>query len=528
MFHHTLGGPKLREEEHTYSIRGHTLRSKLQHQHELQQKADIADSSCDVNSNSQEHNSNLISKRDERYSFRKMAKNLLFSSEHQQKSDNNKKGSYNNYVSGNYHNYHRDQSETGYWKTNNPKQSQSEISQQVQLKTFEAYGNYGVDEYGEDLNGILEVQHRLTQNHIKPEINDDLRFNEYPVKKIHKGQDYNQSLTTIPSSNKMKTAIEYDSHYKKTHGKAEFTCKSTSNNNNYKALQANKGILNSTLYSKTEYLNNPTFRTVAITSIPKKMTISSLLSQLYGGPIERIELVRKDNYSKCYNEESSMIYNNEKLNKPINWNEIAIFIYFSKNEDAKNFYQYSKTGLFKVNDIHLKTTWIPNYSKNNHLKYNEEMRLEDENEDIYTETDLIKQEEEIFVTNLMKGGEQARRVLVFKKLHSDKKSSKSNQRKGTKNPTSHFCSTFDVEDIKKDFGPYGKLIEILPVVSRKLCFGIQYYDVRSAIMVKSILQHGINGHDEKELDSRDSNLRMKYHDWGVWYGKDPADRGIPI
>lgn len=283
--------------------------------------------------------------------------------------------------------------------------------------------------------------------------------------------------------------------------------------NDNKILQNNVTALNdkgnSQKYQSEKWKD---FKIVAITNIPKKLSIPSLLHQIHGGPLEKIELVKKNNYQ---------FFNDEKLyafNKPINWNEVSIFLHFNRYEDARNFYLYSKTGFFRVNDIHLKTLWIP--------------ELDDSLEDYKTT------ENNLLVTNLMKGEERARRVLVFKKpLHEKRSKHCIKRRPGYPDPTVNYSDDFDIDEIRKDFGQYGKLIEILPVVSRKLCFGIQYYDVRSAIKVKRIVQSsGHNNHETEDskakdeydiFSAKDLELRNKYQHWYVWYGKDPADKSVP-
>jgi hypothetical protein len=290
-------------------------------------------------------------------------------------------------------------------------------------------------------------------------------------------------------------------------------------NSDDKFLKANKTIINESKINFNEHEErNPEFKIVAITDIPKKISISSLLNEIYGGPLEKIELVRKDNF-QFYNDEK--LY---KLNHPINWDKVSIFLHFNKYEDAKKFYQYSKTGIFRINDVYLNTIWIPKIDEN----------IEDSNN--------IKKN--LLISKLMKSEEKARRVLVLKKplLYDKKRNYKVNRRENLySNAILNYSEDFNVEEIKKDFEAYGKLIEILPVVSRKLCFGIQYYDVRSAIKVKRIIQSSNNKSETNEfnnktiddgefdeLNEQDLQMRNKYQDWHVWYGKDPADKSVPI
>lgn len=280
------------------------------------------------------------------------------------------------------------------------------------------------------------------------------------------------------------------------------------NKKSSRILRANESIINESdnkIREMTIRYNEMSqeFKIVAITSIPKRMSISTLLSQTYGGPIEKIELVRRDNY-KFYNNDEDFF----KVNKIINWDEVSVFLHFNKVEDAKEFYQYSKSGMFRVNDVYLKTVWIP-------------IANNDKDDD-------DKKYKDLMVTNSMEGEQTARRVLVFKKPIVDNryKHGKYHQGKTDSNPklVLYYNEDFNVDEIRKDFEEYGKIVEILPVVSRKLCFGIEYYDVRSAIKVKNLIEQTT---EEQDSNERDNRLKRKYHGWYVWYGRDPADKAVP-
>lgn len=104
----------------------------------------------------------------------------------------------------------------------------------------------------------------------------------------------------------------------------------------------------------------------------------------------------------------------------------------------------------------------------------------------------------------------ARRVLILARPVHDKP-----EREG---PIMHYPSArlhllkdVDVEQIRRDFAKYGDVVEVTPVVSRKLCFSIHYTDIRLAIVAK------------QDVRSEGSIMGAKYHAWTVSYGKDPAD-----
>jgi hypothetical protein len=54
-------------------------------------------------------------------------------------------------------------------------------------------------------------------------------------------------------------------------------------------------------------------------------------------------------------------------------------------------------------------------------------------------------------------------------------------------------------------------LEITPVISKKLCLAIHFYDTVSAINAK------------KEFDGKTTEIYEKYKDWTLWYGKDLCD-----
>lgn len=281
-----------------------------------------------------------------------------------------------------------------------------------------------------------------------------------------------------------------------------------------KVLKGNESIINNNsrgsngLDSTGRVDSEPSFKIVAITTIPRKLSVPALLNQVYGGPLEKVELIRKHGY-QYFNDER--VY---RLGESIDWDGISIFLHFNKHEDARAFYHYSKTGLFRVNDIYLNTVVIPDDGGTSEVE-------EDRNANSV-------------VSELMQGDEKARRVLVLKKPVSNKKSSYSRRRLGYLDPLSNYTHNFDLDEIKRDFGEYGRLVEVSPIVSRKLCFGVQYYDVRSAVRVKRLLQSNLDKttvgvrDDGRHGLKKDVELKRKYNGWFVWYGRDPSDRSVPV
>lgn len=260
-------------------------------------------------------------------------------------------------------------------------------------------------------------------------------------------------------------------------------------------LQTNANIINSSCRLNQSVLGGLPSRVVALTNIHFKLSLSTLLSQICGGPLERIELQRRDRFQQDL---PSLAYNLlETSETPTNWTNIDVLLYFHKPEDALEFYEYSKTGMFLVNGQHIDTYWVT---------YEEV---------IGDETNIL---EKMNVRN-----EKARRVLVFKKPVLNKRHRTAYERRHWPDPCSHFTKDFDYQQAVRDFGQYGGLVEVMPVISRKTCFGVQFMDVRTAMRVKQIVQDRC-GDAPSEWSKLDTSLQAKYKDWYVWYGADPCEK----
>ncbi|ODV60680.1 Ssp2p ASCRUDRAFT_35105, partial [Ascoidea rubescens DSM 1968] len=210
-------------------------------------------------------------------------------------------------------------------------------------------------------------------------------------------------------------------------------------------------------------------RIVIVKEIPRKTGLITLLSYICGGPLERIV---KNMY-------------------PIN----SVELHYMYSKDAESFMKYSQTGLFVVSGRHLKTEWA---SRDDH-------NLEDHNYSYHATipSPLLEQ---------LKFG--ARRCLILKKEVNHGGSSTSTRHYPS--PRSHF-SELDIKEIKEDFGRFGSMVEVVPIISKKLGLSINYFDVRSAILAK------------EAFDNKNSSFRRKYYDWNVWFGKDPTDKScIPL
>lgn len=108
--------------------------------------------------------------------------------------------------------------------------------------------------------------------------------------------------------------------------------------------------------------------------------------------------------------------------------------------------------------------------------------------------------------------ENASRVLHLSKVIPSKASHLVSGNCTYPNPELNFSGDFDAETLKWDLVMFGGIVEIMPLVSRKLAVAVQFSDIRSAMMAVLAM------HDTS------SAFFKKYSDWEVKYGRDPGDR----
>ncbi|KAK6458576.1 uncharacterized protein RJT20DRAFT_4168 [Scheffersomyces xylosifermentans] len=207
-------------------------------------------------------------------------------------------------------------------------------------------------------------------------------------------------------------------------------------------------------------------RVVVISGIPNSAEVNGVLSQVYGGPLERL----------VFHE---------------NGGSHTLELYFLFPDHAKRFMAYATcTRLFIVNGVPLTVEWA---SKSN-------------TEDLDSFHPLVPKP---LLQDVVHHG--SRRCLIFSKVIAGKKIREPNKMFYPE-PTTHFSKNLNISEIKNDFSKFGAILDICPVISRKLCFSLQYADIRSAILAKM----------EVELDG--STINMKYGGWYVWFGRDITDR----
>ncbi|KAL3232668.1 Sporulation-specific protein 2 [Nakaseomyces bracarensis] len=223
----------------------------------------------------------------------------------------------------------------------------------------------------------------------------------------------------------------------------------------------NSGIYDTTcIHAQTEYRNEQK-KDVVIDDVPLNTGIESILNQVYGGSIARIEPYYKGSYLG-------------ELKK--------IEIKFISPAGAQEFMKYGQSNLFKVNGIHLHPKWS---SSEDTLNY-----------------------EKIF-NRLSSHAEKGNicRCLILKKYPTR------NTLKYVQLNKQPPLDTIDILDIKNDFEQYGQILDVVPVISRKLCISIIYYDILSAVKAMQSYEDNTTYTHEKY-----------YSSWAIWYGKDLTDR----
>lgn len=226
----------------------------------------------------------------------------------------------------------------------------------------------------------------------------------------------------------------------------------------------NSGNYGNECHQNTEFGNknkNKNITDIVINDIPLNTGLESILNQIYGGSIAKVE-------PQFYDSDLG------RLKK--------IEIKFVSPEGAQEFMKYGCSNLFKVNGIHLNPQWT---LKEDALLY-----------------------EKVFksLTSQTKS-EKVCRCLILKKYPT-----KNNLRyvQISKQPP---LDTIDVIEIRRDFEKYGPILDITPVISRKLCISIIFYDILSAMKAMQSYEDKLSYTHEKY-----------YKSWAIWYGKDLTDR----
>lgn len=215
-----------------------------------------------------------------------------------------------------------------------------------------------------------------------------------------------------------------------------------------------------------------TGRTIQL-NIAGTTSLSAILARVCGGPLESVVLLDQHTLQPVEIEWAC----------PTTCTDRIVQLQFDTHQSAVTFFEYASTLAFKINGQHPTASWLPSQDQS------------DEQSDCMDEP------------------ESARRVLVFKRPLSHKQRVVSKTQRPYPDAIQNYSAQFDIHEAVRDFSRFGRILDATPVISRKLCFGIQFADVTSAMMAKYSMAAG-----------SESEISRKYSDWYVWYGKDPTDR----
>ncbi|SCU82645.1 LADA_0C07008g1_1 [Lachancea dasiensis] len=212
---------------------------------------------------------------------------------------------------------------------------------------------------------------------------------------------------------------------------------------------------------------NRTDRILQLQNLPKNCGLRSLISQIHGGPLEKIQFITEGQDRTATR---------------------FIQLHFTSTGSAQSFMRYAQAKNFQVNGCTLAVEWAP--KANNKLL----------NVDVTEIGGII---DEKLISNGSEGS-NARRCIIVKKT-VDASSGRSRNIHSRR----HGPCKFDVKDLREDFEKFGDIVEITPMISRKLCVSISYFDIKSAI---DVLQ---------SYENPNSYMNKKYNrEWSISYGRD--------
>lgn len=204
-------------------------------------------------------------------------------------------------------------------------------------------------------------------------------------------------------------------------------------------------------------MKHPEFRILILEGLPKAVNVPALVSEICCGPLEKFIFHDSD--------------------RP----ELEVF--FQSPEQAQHFFEYVATsGFFCIYGKSVKVRWA------------------EKAEQVPVPA---------YIMDEVSSNRASRIIIMSKSIRT--KTSKILGRK-SRLAEENFSGDFNVEGMKWDFVQFGGIVEITPMISRKLSICIQFTDIRSAILVLH------------SLKQKNSMLHSKYALWSARYGSDPADR----
>ena len=277
----------------------------------------------------------------------------------------------------------------------------------------------------------------------QPQFKIDREFNDPPT--FHSVRHFTCPVEKIPKKQKSQEKLFFNlnahaiAQTGSIHAKAEIF--NHIFNNAYESIKEHSNSLNNRIYFQ---------------NIPKDTGITSIISQISGGPLKQITVTQNKDKKRSLKE---------------------VQIEFKNKRGAESFMKYGCKPHFKINGMHLEPQWsLFHYSEESQSNFN-----------IYNSKEVS-------------------RALVLKR--QSPKLKRYSQCKESKTP----LFPLNICDIINDFSKFGKIISVVPVVSRKLCISIFYMDIQSSInAIETYHKEG-------------SPLFLKYSRvWLVCFGKDIVD-----
>lgn len=245
-------------------------------------------------------------------------------------------------------------------------------------------------------------------------------------------------------------------------------------------------------------------RILCFDRIPDNVGLNSIISQVSGGPLERVVNVGAESSS----------------------NPRIVQIHFCQAADAMTFYEYTTSGRFMINGTSYMPRWgnaslatIYSFPK---IVYDEMMfrgarrcinltlkRRDNGNpfgpgiRKIEEGREEVKHNADCTVSYMPSNGVGA--------------TGGSNWKPKAMVSSRNIGLNVSLETIWRDFGKFGEILSVFPLILHHVNISIQYADVEHAIRAKKTF--------ERQFDEE---MSKRYEDWTISYGKDPTDRRVPV
>lgn len=216
-------------------------------------------------------------------------------------------------------------------------------------------------------------------------------------------------------------------------------------------------------------------RLVCLSGIPKGSSLAAVVSFVRGGPLERISnfIPRIPDFQEHLKNRS--------------FPDLQLYVEFLTHKDACQFLIYvNRTSLLKVTGQSIRAHWAK-----------ESTRFKEKPIDPRVENEVKRH--------------GASRVIILSHHIPGKTPVDRALRQKYPNPVENF-SSFNCNALKVDFGQFGEIVEVLPVISPKVSVSIQFADIRSAILVMNT------------VTKQNTVLNAKYSLWKVKYARDVTNK----